>query len=451
MRRVPSIFPMIVLAGIVWFGAGLSAQNWPSFRGPAASGVADGKEPTAVKWNAATGENILWKTPLPGVAVSSPIVWGDRVFVSTAVSSDPSSGIRTGLYGDVEPAKDVSKHSWKLVALDKRSGKVLWERVAHEGIPKTKRHPKSSQATATPVTDGRHVIVSFGSEGLYAYDVDGKLLWTRDLGVLNAGWFYDPDYEWGVGSSPIIWKNLVIVQCDIQKNSFIAAFDVATGQPAWRTPREEIPSWSTPAIFENNGRAELVTQATTFIRGYNPESGKELWRLSGNSEITIPTPIVGPGVIIVTNGYRGVQPIFAIKPGASGDITLKGDATTNEFIAWSTNRGGPYIPTPVIYGDLLYVLAINGVLAAYDVKTGQRIYQERVAGGGSFSASPVAADGKLYLTSEDGDVFVVRAGPKYELLATNPMSQVIMATPAIANGVIFIRGLKDVFAVGQRQ
>jgi outer membrane protein assembly factor BamB len=448
MRRWTSI----VSSAVVWFTACavLSAQNWPSFRGPAASGVADGKEPTAVKWNAATGENILWKTPLPGVAVSSPIVWGDRVFVSTAVSSDPSSGIRTGLYGDVEPAKDVSKHSWKLVALDRRTGKVLWERVAHEGIPKTKRHPKSSQATATPVTDGRHVIVSFGSEGLYAYDIDGKLLWTKDLGVLNAGWFYDPDYEWGVGSSPIIWKNLVIVQCDIQKNSFIAAFDVTTGQPAWRTAREEIPSWSTPAIFEHDGRAELVTQATTFIRGYNPESGKELWRLGGNSEITIPTPIVGPGVIIVTNGYRGVQPIFAIKPGASGDITLKGDATTNEFIAWSTNRGGPYIPTPVIYGDLLYVLAINGVLAAYDVKTGQRVYQERVAGGGSFSASPVAADGKLYLTSEDGDVFVVRAGPKYELLATNPMSQVIMATPAIANGVIFIRGLKDVFAIAQK-
>jgi outer membrane protein assembly factor BamB len=448
MRRWTSI----VSSAVVWFTACavLSAQNWPSFRGPAASGVADGKEPTAVKWNAATGENILWKTPLAGVAVSSPIVWGDRVFVSTAVSSDPAAGIRTGLYGDVEPAKDVSKHSWKLVALDKRSGKVLWERVAHEGIPKTKRHPKSSQATATPVTDGRHVIVSFGSEGLYAYDVDGKLLWTRDLGVLNAGWFYDPDYEWGIGSSPIIWKNLVIVQCDIQKNSFIAAFDVATGQPAWRTAREEIPSWSTPAIFEHNGRAELVTQATTFIRGYSPESGKELWRLGGNSEITIPTPIVGPGVIIVTNGYRGVQPIFAIKPGASGDITLKGDATTNEFIAWSTNRGGPYIPTPVIYGDHLYVLANNGVLAAYDVKSGQRVYQERVGAGGSYSASPVAADGKLYLTSEDGDVSVVKAGTKYELLATNTMGQVIMATPAISNGVLFIRGLKDVFAVGQR-
>src|SRR5580765_4871699 len=446
MRRCTSI----LTSTVVWFTACavLSAQNWPSFRGPSASGVAEGKEPTAVKWNASTGENILWKTPLAGVAVSSPIVWGDRVFVSTAVSSDPSSGIRTGLYGDVEPAKDVSKHSWKLVALDRRTGKVLWERVAHEGIPKTKRHPKSSQATATPVTDGRRVIVSFGSEGLYAYDFDGKLLWKRDLGVLNAGWFYDPDYEWGIGSSPIIWKDTVIVQCDIQKNSFVAAFDVATGEPRWRTAREEIPSWSTPAIFEHDGKTELVTQATTFIRGYDPANGKELWRLSGNSEITIPTPIVGPGFIVVTNGYRGVQPIFAIKPGASGDITLNGDETTNTAIAWSSKRGGPYIPTPIIYGDHLYVLQIAGILAAYNVKTGERIYQERVAGGGSFSASPVAADGKIYLASEDGDMFVVKAGPKFELLSSNPIGEVIMATPAISSGIIFVRGLKHLFAIG---
>ena len=428
-----------LLVSWLLFGAVLSAQNWPSFRGPGASGVADGA-PTAVNWSAATGENILWKTPVPGVAVSSPIVWGDRVFVSTAVGSDSSAGIRTGLYGDVEPAKDVSPHVWKLVALDTRTGKVLWEREAHKGVPKTKRHPKSSQASATPVTDGRHVIVSFGSEGLFAFGVDGKLLWTRDLGVLNAGWFYDPDYEWGIASSPIIWKNLVI-----------AAFDVATGEPVWRSAREEIPSWSTPAIFEHNGRAELVTQATTFIRGYDPSNGKELWRLGGNSEITIPTPIAAAGLIIVTNGYRGVQPIYAIKPGASGDITLKGDQTTNDSIAWSTNRGGPYIPTPIIYGGHLYILAINGVLAAYDVRTGQRIYQERVEGGLSFSASPVAADGKLYLASEDGDIFVVKAGPKYELLAKNAMGQVIMATPAISNGAIIVRGLKDVFAVGVRR
>jgi outer membrane protein assembly factor BamB len=294
------------------------------------------------------------------------------------------------------------------------------------------------------------VVVSFGSEGLYTYGFDGKLLWKRDLGVLNAGWFYDPDYEWGVGSSPIIWKSSVIVQCDIQKNSFIVAFDVGTGQPLWRTPRQEIPSWSTPAIYEGNGRAELVTQATNFTRGYDPSTGQELWRLSGNSEIAIPTPIIGPNLIIVTNGYRGVQPIFAIKPGARGDITLKGEQSQSEFIAWSTKHGGPYIPTPLIYRDRLYVCSNNGVLSAYDVRTGQRLYQERLGGtGGSFTASPVAADGKIYLASEDGDVFVVKAGPTYELLATNSVGEALMATPAISDGVIIIRGLKDVFAIGQ--
>jgi outer membrane protein assembly factor BamB len=428
----------------------VSAQNWPSFRGPEASGVAEGF-PTVMTWNVATSQNVLWKAPIPGLAVSSPIVWGDHVFVSTAVSSDPAAGIKTGLYGDVQPSADLSKHSWRLIALDKRNGKVLWDRVAFEGVPKTKRHPKSSQASPTPVTDGRRVIVSFGSQGLYAYDFDGKLLWKRDLGVLNAGWFYDPDYEWGVGSSPIIWKDLVIVQCDIQKSSFIAAFDVATGRPVWRTEREEIPSWSTPTIFDANGRAELVTQATKFTRGYDPRTGKELWRLSGNSEIAIPTPVVGPNLIIVSNGYSPVQPIFAIKPGGTGDITPKNGQTQSEFIAWSTNRGGPYIPTPVIYRDQLYVLGINGVLAAYDVRTGQRVYQERVGMGGSFSASPVAADGKLYLSSEDGDVFVVKAGPKYEPLATNSVGEVVMATPAISGGVIIIRGVKQVIAVGEKR
>jgi outer membrane protein assembly factor BamB len=442
--------PLLIILLTTAATASLSGQHWPSFRGPAASGVADGHA-TVSTWNVSTGENVRWKTPVGGVAVSSPIVWGDRVFVSTAIGGDPKAGIRTGLYGDVEPVNDVSQHTWRLIALDKRTGKVLWDRAAHEGVPKTKRHPKASQASPTPVTDGRRVVVSFGSEGLFAYDFDGKLLWKRDLGVLNAGWFYDPDYEWGFGSSPIIWKDLVIVQCDIQKNSFIAAFDIATGAPVWRTPREEIPSWSTPAIFEHDGLAELVTQATTFTRGYDPATGKELWRLSGNSEIAIPTPIIGPGFAIVTNGYRGIQPIYAIKPGARGDITLKNGQTRSEFITWSTNRGGPYIPTPIVYGDNLYVLSNYGVLAAYTVRTGERIYEQRIAEGGAFSASPVAADGKLYLSSEDGDVFVIRAGPKYERLARNEIGEVLMATPAISDGLIIIRGLKTVFAIGERR
>ena len=439
----------LTVLACVLAGTSLSAQHWPAFRGANAAGVADGMA-TAVKWNAGTGENVAWKTPVAGIAVSSPIVWGDRVFVSTAVGSDPKQTIRTGLYGDVEPVADSSTHTWRLLALDKTSGKVLWDKVAYEGIPKTKRHPKSSQASATPVTDGRHVIVSFGSEGLYSYDFDGKLLWKKDLGVLNAGWFFDPDYEWGIGSSPIIYKNMVIVQCDIQRRSFLAAFDTQTGKEIWRTERDEIPSWSTPTIFEANGKAELVTQATTFTRGYDPMTGKELWKYSGNSEIAIPTPIVGPGFVVITNGYRGVQPIFAIKPGASGDITLKDNATTSDFVSWSTKRGGPYIPTPLIYGDQLYVLN-NGVLTAYKVTTGQQLYQKRLGGtGGAFSASPVAADGKIYCASEDGDIFVIKAGPEYEELAKNSMGEVIMATPAISDGFIIVRGLNNVYAIKVR-
>jgi outer membrane protein assembly factor BamB len=427
----------------------LSAQHWPAFRGANASGVADGQS-LPIEWDVATGQNVVWKTPLDGIAVSSPIVWGDRVFLSTAVSGDPKQGIRTGLYGDVEPVTDDSKHTWRLLSLDKRTGKVLWDRVAHEGVPRTKRHPKSSQASPTPVTDGKHVVVSFGSEGLYAFDFSGEQLWKQDLGVLNAGWFFDPDYEWGVGSSPIIYKNLVIVQCDIQKNSYIAAFDVDTGKPVWRTERDEIPSWATPTVIEANGTTELVTQATNFTRGYDPLTGKELWRLSGNSEVTIPTPIAGPGFAIVTNGYRGVQPIIAIKPGATGDITLTGDQTSSAHIAWSTKRGGPYIPTPVIYQNQLYIVQTNGVLATYDVVTGKQIDQERLGGtGGAFSASPVAGDGKVYFSSEDGDIFVVKAGPKYELLAKNSIGEVVMATPALSDGLLIVRGLKHVHAIGR--
>jgi len=441
---------IVTLVFCLLFGVILHAQDWPQFRGPNASGVADGY-PTPVKWDATNGSNILWKTPIPGLAVSSPIIWGSRVWVTTAISSDPNATLRHGLYGDVTPSNDLSKHTWKVYAIDRQTGRIVWERVAHEGIPRSRRHPKSSQASPTPVTNGEVIVAFFGSEGLYAYDRSGRLLWKQDLGRLSAGWFYDPDYEWGVASSPIIYKNLVIVQCDIQENSFVAAFDLRTGKQAWRTAREEIPSWGTPTIYEGPSRAELITHATKFIRGYDPLTGKELWRLSGNSEITTPTPVVAHGLIFVTNGYRGIQPIYAIRPGATGDISLKDNEESNKFVAWSKKRGGPYTPTPVVYGDYLYTVSNNGVLTAYQAKTGERVYQQRIGDrGGAFSASPVAADGKLYLASEDGEVFVVRAGPRYELLAVNPMGEVLMATPAMSQGVIFVRGLKHLYAVQGR-
>lgn len=420
-----------------------AAQNWPQFRGVRASGIAEGHA-LPEKWDASA---IRWKTPVPGIAVSSPIVWGDKVFVTTAISSDPAAKLRHGLFGDVEPSNDVSKHQWKVYALSKRDGKVLWERTAHEGVPKTKRHPKSSQASCTPVTNGRVLVVNFGSEGLFAYDLNGKLLWKQDLGKLNAGWFFDPDYEWGVASSPVIYKNTVIVQADIQKDSFVAAFDLDSGKQVWRTMRDEIPSWATPAIYEGAPRDELITHATKFIRGYDPGTGKELWRLAGNSEITTPTPLIANGLIYVTNGYRGIQPIYAIRPGASGDISLKGEESANASIAWSHKRGGPYTPTPLILNGLMYILSNQGVLSAYNATSGERLYQQRVGNGGSYSASVVGGDGKIYLSSEDGEINVVKAGPKYELLAQNNVGEVVMATPAISDGMLLIRTMQHVMAV----
>ena len=426
----------------------VSGQNWPQFRGPGASGVVEGR-PAVVKWDAEKSVNTVWKTAIPGLAHSSPVVWGDKVFITTAVSTGKDE-TRYGLFGDVAPVKDDPKHIWKVYALDKFTGKILWERIAYEGLPKVKRHPKSTHADSTPVTDGKYLVVLFGSHGLYAYNLDGKLLWKQDIGVLDSGWFYDPDYQWEHGSSPIIYRDLVIVQADIQKDSFIAAYSLKSGKLVWKTPRVEVSSWGTPTVYEGKTRAELIANGSKAIRGYDPLTGRELWRLTPNSEITTPTPFAARNLIYVTSGYAPLQPIYAIKPGAEGDISLKDGAASNSFIAWSKQRGGPYMPTPIVYGDVLYTCANQGVLTAYNADTGERLYQERLGGtGGAFTSSPVASDGKLYLASEDGDVFVVKTGPKYELLSKNPVGEVMMASPAISDGLIIVRGRNHVFGFGE--
>ena len=447
MKRLLSISSSLFL--IVAVVTVVRAQNWPQFRGPGASGVVEGRT-AAVTWDASKSVNTRWKTAIPGLAHSSPVVWGNKIFVTTAITSAAKDETRFGLFGDVAPVKDDPKHTWKIYALDKMTGKILWERTASEGMPKVKRHPKSTHANSTPVTDGKYLVVLFGSEGLFAYDLNGKLLWKQDIGVLDSGWFYDPDYQWEHGSSPIIYRDLVIVQADVQKDAFIAAYSLKTGKLVWKTPREEISSWGTPTIYEGKTRAELITNGSKAIRGYDPATGKELWRLTPNSEITTPTPFVAHDLIFVTSGYAPIQPIYAIRPGGNGDISLKDDKESNTFIAWSKKRGGPYMPTPIVYGDLLYTCSNQGVVTAYNVDTGERIYQERLAGkGGAFTASPVASDGKIYLSSEDGDVFVVKAGPKHELLATNPVGEVMMATPAISDGLVIVRGINHVFAFGE--
>ena len=445
MKRA-GIFAWVVLPAVLASAA--FAGDWPQFRGPSASGIGDGAKPP-VKWDATKGVNIVWSVEIPGLADSSPIVWGDRIFVTTAISSDPKQTFRTGLYGDTDSANDASPHQWKVLAIDKKTGKILWQQIAHEGIPKTKRHPKSSQASPSPATNGKVVVAYFGSEGLYAYSTAGELLWKKDLGLQNAGWFFDPDSEWGAGSSPVIYKNMAIVQCDRQKDSFIAAFDLKDGSELWRTARAEIPSWGTPTIVPGNDRTEVATNGSKAIRGYDADTGKQLWTLGPNSEVTCTTPVASQGLIYVTAGYPPVQPIYAIKVGSNGDLTLKDGKESSDAIAWSKQRGGVYLPSPLVYGEHLYTVSNNGILIVYDAKSGTRVYQQRVGEGGSFVASPVLAAGKLYIASEDGDVYVVKAGAQYELLSKNPIGEPVLATPALAGDLLLVRGAKHLFAIAE--
>jgi len=283
-----------------------ATANWPGFRGPSASGRAD-RQRVPERWDATRHRNITWTVAIPGLAHSSPIVWGDRLFLTTAISSRPDATFKPGLYGEGTASEDRTPQKWVVLALDRATGRTLWERAAYEGVPREKRHIKATYANATPATDGRYVVAFFGSQGLYAFDLAGRPVWQRDLGVLDTGAYDLPEYEWGTASSPIIYKDLAIVQCDQQKGSFLLAADAKTGATAWKTMRDELPSWGTPTVYEpsTSGRsAELVTNASNFIRGYDPMTGRELWRLGGSSKITAPTPIFTEDAILVASGRR---------------------------------------------------------------------------------------------------------------------------------------------------
>ncbi len=427
-----------------------AGDRWPSFRGAHAAGVAQNQN-LPDRWSAESGEGVLWKRPIPGLAHASPIVWDDKVFTATAAKDGDPSYFREGLYGDGTTAEDLKeKHKWSLYCLDRKTGKVLWQRVAREGLPRSGRHIKATHANCSPAADGKRVIAFFGSEGLYAYDMDGNPLWSRDLGELDLGAYNAPDYKWGYSSSPILYQDKVFVQCDTLKEDFIMALDAKDGKTLWRTARDELPSWSTPTIYPGEKRAVLLTNAPNWIMGHDPQTGKELWRLGGSSKITAPTPIFDKDLIVIASGRRPVKPIFALRAGANGDITLPEGETASEAVVWSSRGRGPYMPTPLIYGDYLYTLNNNGVFDCYELQTGKEVYRQRVQHGGSgFSASPVAADGKIYLSSEDGDIFVIAAGPAYKQVAVNDLGELLMATPAIAGGAMFVRGRNHLFAIGR--
>ena len=424
--------------------------DWPSFRGREASGISE-KQHLPDTWNPSTGENILWRTPVPGLAHSSPIVWGDTIFVTSAISERANATFKPGLYGDGDASDDRSAQRWMIYAIDKRSGKIRWERIAAQGEPRNKRHIKSTYASASPATDGKIVVAWFGSQGIYAYDFDGGLRWSVDLGRVDMGAYDIPAYEWGPASSPIVWNGMVIVQCDTQQDSFLLALDAETGDTVWKTDRQELPSWGTPTIVTTSAGPELVTNASNFVRGYDPKTGRELWKLGGSSKLTAPTPIFANGLHIVASGRAPERPMFAVKAGARGDLTLAKDVTESAAVAWSKTGRGSYMPTPLFYRGLVYVLANNGVLDAYEAETGKEIYRQRLPLVGSgYSASPVAADGKIYLSNEDGEMLVVEAGASFKHIATNSIGEMLMATPAFSDGVMFVRGVSTLFAIGRR-
>ena len=448
-KRLP--VAAFVIGLVAQLAAFATEDVWPAFRGPNASGVADGQV-LPERWSGISGENVRWKVAVPGLAHSSPIVWNDRVFVTTAISSRPDATFKPGLYGAGTASEDRTTQRWVVMAIDRRTGKTVWQQTAYEGVPREKRHIKATYANATPVTDGRFVVAFFGSHGLYAFDMNGRRVWKKDLGVLDVGAYDLPEYEWGTASSPIIYKDLVIVQCDTQKESFVMASDIRTGKTVWKTVRQELPSWGTPTVYlpPAGGAAELITNASNYVRGYDPDTGAEKWRLGGSSKITAPTPIVTKDLVIVASGRAPERPIFAIRPGGSGDITPAADAASTRHVPWRKTGRGSYMPTPLIYHDVLYVLSNAGLFDAYRAADGEEVYRQRVEHGGSgFSASPVAASDRIYLSSEDGDVFVIRAGATFELLAKNPMGEPLMATPAIAGHTLFVRGEKHLFAVGR--
>lgn len=421
-----------------------SAQNWPSFRGPFARGIADQQDLPA-EWDIRTGRNIRWKAAIPGQGHSSPVVWGDRVFVTSVIRENPPK-IALGDTGGISLANDKTVHTWRLSCLSTADGRLLWSKDVHSGIPRATRHVKASQANATPVTDGRTVVAVLGSEGVAAFDVDGTPRWRADLGVLNPGLFGDPTSEWGHASSPIIFEDRVIVQVDRHKESYLAAFDLSTGKRVWNVARDERPVWSTPTLNTTGGRTDLIVVGGVHVRGYDPRTGHELWKFKDVAEVKTPTPFVADDLIVFSGGYRG-RPIFAIRTGARGDISEPENAKSGAWLAWRSEVGGPYTTTPLAYQGVLYAVRDEGILGAYDLKTGGLIYRERTDA--THSASPVASDGKVYLAAEGGEVIVLKSGRSFETIARNDMGEMLMATPAISGNTLFVRAGGHLYAIGK--
>jgi outer membrane protein assembly factor BamB len=420
------------------------AQDWPGWRGDG-RGISIEKN-LPLKWS--EDEGVSWKTPIPGAGHSSPIVWGNRVFVTTAAAEDPNvETFRGGVYlGGDRQKPDESEYAYSVICLDADNGNVLWSKAVARQSPRTPRHTKNTYASETPVTDGNIVFASFGSAGLYCVDFEGNVVWQRDLGLMRrrAGW--------GTGASPVLFRNTVIVNCDSDDNSYIAAFDKATGDPVWRTERNEGASWGTPFLFEADGRTNVVTNASRRMRGYDAVTGKLLWECAGGSMISVPSPVASQGLVFLSSGHNlfPQRPIVAVRPEASGDITPARGQSQSDGVAWSYRSGGAYVTSPIAIGEYLYVPLDNGSLTCYEARTGKTVYEKQKLGDrNTITASPVATNDNIYIQTEGGKCYIVKPGPEFGILAVNKLDEVFCASPAVSAGRIFLRGRKHLYCIGK--
>jgi len=409
-------------------------EVWPQFRGPGSCGIGEG-ENLPVTWSST--RNVAWKTPIPGMGWSSPIVWGQRVFVTTVVDTGTSMEPKKGLYfGGEQKKPSEAVHLWKVLCLDLTTGKIMWDRTVHKGIPTFTRHRKNSYASATPVTDGQRVYAYFGNLGLFCFSMDGEPLWKKMIGPFKTR------LGWGSGASPIVHEERLYLCNDNEADSFLMALNVHDGKELWRVPRDEKSNLATPFVWENKLRSEIVTSGSNRIRSYDMQ-GELLWELGGASGITICTPSSRFGLLYVASGYIAdrKRPLFAVKPGATGDITLEDEQNSNDYVQWCQRRAAPYNTSPLIYGDDAYICLDQGIMACYDARTGEVVYEKKRLPARHFTASPWAYDNKVFCLDESGKTFVIKAGPEFEVLHANQLDEETMclATPAMVGDRLLIR------------
>lgn len=475
-RSCPVVAAAVVAAVSFWFGLAEARRgpgDWPQFRGPGGAGVADGVR-LPLTWSASEG--LAWSVEVPGRGWSSPIVWKDQVFVTSAISPGPYKAPSPGIFGndyvaeltakglspeevleavrqrDIERTGDTGEIRYMVYGIDVATGRIRWEREAHKGTPFGGRHRKNTYASETPATDGARVYAYFGNVGLFAYTLDGTPVWARR---------FDPQpmyLDFGTASSPVVHDGKVFVVHDNDGQSFVAAVDAKSGETLWLVERnlarvkQRASGWSTPFIWTHDKGTELVVIGQQYAIGYSPADGSEIWRLHGLTGQSTPTPVAAEGLLYLATGSQGEsnRPVFAIRPGVRGDITLPKGEERSEWVAWAHPRASAYTSSPLVYRGRMYVVNDNGILTVFDAATGGQIYQARAGGpGNTFSASPWASDGKVYLLSEEGDTFVIEAGDRYVELARNGLDELSFATPALSTDALFLRTATRLYRIGE--